>query len=368
MLDEKGSVQRDASRIGMFGGFVSHAFKPRGEGYAGVASLPTSLDQLCRQRASVRVPGERQEPNRFLRACRNLQILAPVHAVAYSLDRVRQAKKLSLFRGDRLTRRLLSLPRSGQRFLNSPRRTEGFLPLLLDLVTVANRAHVLLKTGLTGQYHVGEVQGNYRYAAGQVLPHRRPVKWLPLTIARAAMSEALRNSTGSIGTVSTITEHHQEIEQFLAALPGQAVPNIVAADPVVEDPVAFAMEKHLEDFLVKNWAQTELAQNFKIYEEDGELVGQQYATDAGPIDILAVSKDGQRLLVVELKRGRASDVVVGQILRYVGYVKEQIAEPHQTVEGAIIALDDDQKLRWALQMAPSISFYRYQVSFKLIKH
>ena len=68
----------------------------------------------------------------------------------------------------------------------------------------------------TGRYHVGEVQGDYSYAPDQVLPHRRQVKWLPITIARAAMSEALRNSTGSIGTVSTITEHHQEIEQFLA--------------------------------------------------------------------------------------------------------------------------------------------------------
>jgi len=189
-----------------------------------------------------------------------------------------------------------------------------------------------------------------------------------MVIDRAAMSEALRNSTGSLLTVANVSEYHQEIEQFLAALPGQAAPNIVATDPVVEDPVAFAMEKHLEDFLVKNWAQTELAQDFKIYEEDGELVGQQYGTDAGPIDILAVSKDGQRLLVVELKRGRASDVVVGQILRYMGYVKEQIAEPHQTVEGAIIALDDDQKLRWAIAVVPSIRFYRYQVSFRLHKH
>lgn len=57
---------------------------------------------------------------------------------------------------------------------------------------------------------------------------------------------------------------------------------IVAIDPVVEDPVVFAMEKHLEDFLVQNWAQTELAQAFRIYEEDGELVGQQYSTSAGP--------------------------------------------------------------------------------------
>jgi restriction system protein len=219
-----------------------------------------------------------------------------------------------------------------------------------------------------GRYHVGEVQGGYSYSPGQVLPHRRSVNWLPIAIDRSAMSEALRNSTGSLLTVANITDYHQELEQFLAALPGQTSPNIVATDPVVEDPVAFAMEKHLEDFLVKNWAQTELAQQFKIYEEDGELVGQQYGTDAGPIDILAISRDGQRLLVVELKRGRASDVVVGQILRYMGYVKEQIAEPNQTVEGVIIALDDDKKLRWALLAVPSISFYRYQVSFKLIKH
>ena len=110
-----------------------------------------------------------------------------------------------------------------------------------------------------------------------------------------------------------------------------------------------------------------LSKEFSIYEEDGEPVGQQYATDAGPIDILAISKDKKRLLVVELKRGRASDVVVGQVLRYMGFVKEQIAEADQTVEGAIIALEDDQKMRWALMSVPSISFYRYEVSFKLVK-
>ncbi|RAU22672.1 DUF91 domain-containing protein [Paramagnetospirillum kuznetsovii] len=219
----------------------------------------------------------------------------------------------------------------------------------------------------TGVYRVAEVIGDYTYAPGQVLPHRRSVKWLPTSIVRDAMSEALRNSTGSIGTVSTITDHHAEIEKFLAEGQAATTTTIVASDPVVEDPVAFAMEKHLEAFLVANWGQTDLAKDFAIYEEEGEPVGQQYATDAGPIDILAISKDKKRLLVVELKRGRASDVVVGQILRYMGYVKEQIAEPDQMVEGVIIALDDDKKLRWALAAVPSISFYRYQISFKLVK-
>ncbi len=50
-----------------------------------------------------------------------------------------------------------------------------------------------------------------------------------------------------------------------------------------------------------------------------------------------------------------------------GYVKEQLAEAEQVVEGAIIAFEDDQRLKWALMSVPSVSFYRYQVSFKLIR-
>jgi len=216
-----------------------------------------------------------------------------------------------------------------------------------------------------GTYRVAEVISDYYYVANQVLPHRRKVKWLSVSIARTAMSEALKNSTGSIGTVSTITSHHVEIEKFLNI--DEHDSTTVAVDPVVEDPLAFALEKHLEDFLVKNWHQTELSQQYNIYEEDGELVGQQYSINAGTIDILAISKDKKRLLVVELKRGRASDIVVGQILRYMGCIKEQIAETDQLVEGVIIALEDDQKLRWALNAVPSVSFYRYELSFKLLK-
>jgi restriction system protein len=217
----------------------------------------------------------------------------------------------------------------------------------------------------TGNYRVGEVIGDYYYAAGQILPHRRKVRWLEPVIARSSMSESLQNSTGSIGTVCNIGGYSAEVEKLLGEAPGP--PPIISTDPDIEDPVAFAMEKHLEAFLVVNWKQTVLSREFAIYQEDGELVGQQYATDAGPIDVLAISKDKKRLLVVELKRGRASDVVVGQLLRYMGFIKEQVAEADQSVEGAIIALEADQKMRWALLSVPSISFYRYNISFKLVK-
>jgi restriction system protein len=65
--------------------------------------------------------------------------------------------------------------------------------------------------------------------------------------------------------------------------------------------------------------------------------------------------------------GRVRWSEITQVLRYMGFVNEQIAEEDQTVEGAIIALEDDPKMRWALVAVPSISFYRYQVSFKLMK-
>jgi hypothetical protein len=90
------------------------------------------------------------------------------------------------------------------------------------------------------------------------------------------------------------------------------------------------------------WSHTELGTDYEIYEEDGEKA-QQYQTDTGPLDILAISKDKKRLLVVELKKGRASDVVVGQTLRYMGFVQEKLAEEGQSVFGLIIAHEDDKK-------------------------
>lgn len=44
-----------------------------------------------------------------------------------------------------------------------------------------------------------------------------------------------------------------------------------------------------------------------------------------------------------------------------------LAENGQTVHGVIIALDDDAKIRRALTMVSNIEFYRYQVSFRLVK-
>jgi restriction system protein len=235
------------------------------------------------------------------------------------------------------------------------------------LWTVAKGIHqgdVILCPEAASGYRACEVTGDYLFAPGEPLPHRRPVRWLNVIVSREGMTEGLRNSAGAPGTVRNLTKFAEELQRLLAGSDG---PSIVVSDPTVEDPSEFAMELHLQEFLVKNWPQTELGKEFDIFEEGGEKVGSQYPTDTGPLDILAVRKDKRELLVVELKKGRASDAVVGQILRYMGYVADELAEEGQTVRGAIIALEDDQRIRRALAMVPNVTFYQYQVSFRLVK-
>jgi restriction system protein len=215
-----------------------------------------------------------------------------------------------------------------------------------------------------GNYLVGKVISDYYYVPSGELSHRRKVEWFEQTLPRELMSQELKNSSGSVGTVSNITKYAEELKVLVQSK--EPVEGL-EPDEIVEDPAAFALEKHLEHFLVENWSKTELGATYDIYTEDGQLVGQQYPSDTGPIDILAISKDKKTLLVVELKRGRASDRVVGQIQRYMGYVKDELAEADQQVKGVIIALEDDLRMRRALSVTQNIEFYRYQLSFKLNK-
>ena len=213
------------------------------------------------------------------------------------------------------------------------------------------------------KYHVGKVSGDYYYAEGTEFTHRRPVQWNRATISRANINEELRRTMNSRGTVVNITHHAKEIERLLGGNASEPESHVVAPS---DNSVGFALEKHLEDFLVQNWESTLLGRDYDIYRNDDGEIAQQFPTDTGPIDILAVSKDNKTLLVVELKKGDASDRTVGQTLRYMGYIQEEIAEPGQEVRGAIIALNDDRRIQRALDAVKNVKFYRYKVKFDLI--
>lgn len=129
----------------------------------------------------------------------------------------------------------------------------------------------------------------------------------------------------------------------------------------------FAIEKHLEDFLVANWESTELGKLYELIEEDGEMVSQQYPTKAiGNIDLLVKEKKNGNYVVIELKKGQTSDDTVGQLTRYMGWVKKNKTSGGK-VKGIVIAGSQDERLKYALEMVPDTKFFLYRISFSLEK-
>jgi len=132
----------------------------------------------------------------------------------------------------------------------------------------------------------------------------------------------------------------------------------------VEDRNEFVLEKYLEDFIVSNFDAI-FKGTLRVYQDADGNDAQQYTTEIGPIDILAVEPKSDSFVVLELKKGRPSDQVVGQILRYMGWVRKNLCKGDQGVRGLVICRDPDPKLSYALEMTTNIDVRYYSVSFKL---
>jgi hypothetical protein len=140
-----------------------------------------------------------------------------------------------------------------------------------------------------------------------------------------------------------------------------------AASSVQDNAAQFGLERHLHAFLFDNWASTSLGRDWAIFSRPGEPdAGYEFTSDVGRIDILAKHKTEQRWLVVELKRGQSTDAAVGQTLRYMGWVKGNLAELGEVVEGLIIAQSGDTALHYAVSAVPGLAFKEYRVEFQLV--
>jgi hypothetical protein len=147
----------------------------------------------------------------------------------------------------------------------------------------------------------------------------------------------------------------------------QETAGLISEETLEQTREEFGLESHLEDFLIENWDKLEFGQKYDILEEAGDMIGQQYITPIGRMDILAKSKDGKEWLVIELKKGKSSDQVVGQILRYMGWLAENKASQGESVSGLIIVGDNDDKLSYSLKATNNIKLMTYSVSFKLFE-
>lgn len=212
------------------------------------------------------------------------------------------------------------------------------------------------------EIYIGSIEGDYSYY--QELPddfkyqHRRKVKWIK-TVSIQDLSQNLRNSIGAMMTIFNINKCADEIESLLR--------NDANLGNDIENLESFGLESQLEDFIVENWDKLSLSKNYEILKENDQIVGQQYATSVGRIDILAKNKNGKEWLVIELKKGKSSDQVIGQTLRYIAWIRENEAGTDEKVKGLIITKDQDEKLKYSLKATPDVDLMTYSVNFQLNK-
>ncbi|NKI93911.1 endonuclease NucS domain-containing protein [Rhizobacter sp. SG703] len=133
-------------------------------------------------------------------------------------------------------------------------------------------------------------------------------------------------------------------------------------------PVAREAQPGSTQFALEQDLQRYLADNLHIIEpgltlfEDEDIKGFEYPAGGGRrIDILAVDKAGG-FVVLELKVEKGYDRVVGQLLRYVNWVRKELAEPGQRVRGIIVCRTMSEDLRLACASIPDIELLEYQLS------
>ncbi len=133
----------------------------------------------------------------------------------------------------------------------------------------------------------------------------------------------------------------------------------------IENVSEFALESHLEEFLHANWAKVQWGRPLQLYKTP-ESSGRQFPAGTWSIDFLAIDQGANTFVVIELKRGQTSDSTIGQVLRYMQWVRENITEVGQKVEGLIVCRAMDEALRLSVRSQQDISVLTYAVDFKLV--
>jgi len=123
---------------------------------------------------------------------------------------------------------------------------------------------------------------------------------------------------------------------------------------------SISLERDLERSLLADLEQLE--PGLKLYEKEG-VIGHKLDTGVvGRLDILAIDSKGG-FVVIELKAGEASERVCGQILRYMGWVKRELAEG-KPVRGIVVASDFHERVEYAAEAMPDVNLKRYEVYFR----
>ena len=202
-------------------------------------------------------------------------------------------------------------------------------------------------------------------AAGPVAPESRPASAGAPTAAVAAVSPANFDDPNA---PRPERRKQPATGRDDAPLPAGDVPDAVTAaaqaEPYLAELVSFALEGQLRDFMIANLSRILVAgTRLRLYKDSSGRSGREYPTAVGPIDILAVD-DAGNLFVFELKLERGPDRVLGQLARYMGWVKANLAQGTE-VRGVAVARTIDEKLRYAAAVLPDVLLLEYEIDFQL---
>lgn len=133
------------------------------------------------------------------------------------------------------------------------------------------------------------------------------------------------------------------------------------AEATSEGTGQFAYEHDLRDFLARNLQLIE--PGLTLYTDEG-ITGVEFPVGGRFIDLLAVDSSGN-YVVIELKVSKGYDRVVGQLLRYVNWIKINQADEGQSVRGVIVAKNISEDLRLACAGLPDIALAEYELAVSI---
>lgn len=240
-----------------------------------------------------------------------------------------------------------------------------------------------------------DMLGDMGLKPGQVFTTSRAIEWfkhhypkLQPNSIRAHLVQASTNDRSRLHHPATNSSDDLlfkvDAGQFRLYEPGKdpaPIHEFVQGDVAREEEIAAAAEEDMDhelrtgssEFLLERDLQSYLAENLecieaglKLYESEGIRGIEFEAGNGRRIDILAIDKSGS-FVVLELKVSKGYDRVVGQLLRYVNWVRQNMAEAGQRVRGMIVCRAMSEDLRLACACIKDVELFEYQLSVTVQK-
>lgn len=121
---------------------------------------------------------------------------------------------------------------------------------------------------------------------------------------------------------------------------------------------------NLEEFAYRNWTRINWGSELEL-NRSSKHSGRHFPAGPWTIDFLARDKNTNDIVVIHLKRGATSDSAVGQLLRHMSWVKENVASAGQNVRGMMLARETDAALEYAVKDLPQVEVKTYSLGFQL---